>query len=167
MAIEPEPYRPSDVYGHERGGRPALPGKYGGWEEIGVDKEDGLEISAELRRAGSYLSPFRMDHIAELHSGRAAARQLGKSLFPESWSDEEIFVAVQAVAADPSSRWSRGDDDYSGKPGTLFNPWHRLPDVQWAIPARFRVDGSHQQLTIRVIVEPYGEGIISAYPLPL
>ncbi|MFD3549234.1 EndoU domain-containing protein [Streptomyces sp. NPDC058655] len=167
MTTEPEPYHPRNVYGHEQGGKEALPGRYGGWEDIAVSGEDGLEISAELRKAGSYLSPFRMDHIAELHSDRAAARQLGKSLFPGSWTDEKIFAAAQAVAADPSSRWSRGDDDYSGEPGTLFNPWHRLPDVEWAIPARFRVDGHHQGLAIRVIVEPYGEGIVSAYPLPL
>ncbi|MEV1093729.1 EndoU domain-containing protein [Streptomyces microflavus] len=106
-----------------------------------------------------------MDHIAELHSDKATARQLGKSIFPEGWSDEKIFMAAQTVAADPSSRWSRGEDDFSGKPGTLFNPWHQLPGVEWAIPARFRVDGHHDELALRVIVEPYGEGIISAYPL--
>ncbi|MFB6656480.1 EndoU domain-containing protein [Streptomyces microflavus] len=146
-------------------GRDALPGKYGGWEDASVAGEDGLEISAEQRQAGSYLSPFRMDHIAELHSNRATVRRLGKSVFPEDWPDEKIFVAAQTVAADPSSRWSRGEDDFSGEPGTLFNPWHRLPDVEWAIPARFRVDGHHEGLALRVIVEPHGEGIISAYPL--
>lgn len=165
MSAEPEPYHPRNVYDHEKSGRGALPGKYGGWEDAPVAGEDGLEISAEQRRAGSYLSPFRMDHIAELHSDRAAARQLGKSLFPESWTDADIFAAAQTVAADPSSRWSRGDDDFSGEPGTMFNPWHRLPDLEWAAPARFRVDGRHEGVPLRVIVEPYGEGIISAYPL--
>ncbi|MFB8121827.1 EndoU domain-containing protein [Streptomyces bacillaris] len=165
MSTDPEPYNPRNFYDHEMAGRDALPGRYGGWEDVSVAGENGLEISAEQRRDGSYLSPYRMDHIAELHSGRAAARKLGKSVFPEDWSDEKIFTAAQAVAADPSSRWSRGEDDFSGEPGTLFNPWHRLPDVEWAIPARFRVDGHYEGLALRVVVEPYGEGIISAYPL--
>ncbi|MDO0924109.1 EndoU domain-containing protein [Streptomyces sp. TG1A-8] len=165
MTKEPEPYHPKNVYGHEESGRGALPGKYGGWEEVPVVGETVLGISAEQRHAGSYLSPFRMDHIAELHSGRAAALQLGKSLFPADWTDEKIFLAAQTVAADPSSRWSRGYDDFSGERGTLFNPWHTLPEVEWAIPARFRVDGQYDAVAVRVIVEPYGEGIISAYPL--
>ncbi|GJF34846.1 hypothetical protein KNE206_75460 [Kitasatospora sp. NE20-6] len=163
MVPEQEPYRPANVYGHEAGGRGPLPGRFGGWEDVPVEEPDGPEITPELRRAGSYLSPFRMDHIAELHSARAAARGSGKSLFPADWTDEQIFEAVQAVASDPSSRWTRGDDDLSGEPGTLFNPWHRLPDVEWAIPARFRVDGTHRSVRIRVIVEPYGEGVISGY----
>ncbi|MDJ0385297.1 EndoU domain-containing protein [Streptomyces sp. G-G2] len=165
MTDDQEPYHPRNIYDHEATGRDALPGRFGGWEEVPVDEEDGPEITPELRSRASYLSPFRMDHIAELHSGRAAARNLGKSLFPSDWTDEKIFQAVQAVASDPSSRWTRGGDDFGRQPGTLFNPWHNLPDVEWAVPARFRVDGSYGGVKVRVVVEPFGEGVISAYTL--
>lgn len=162
MSEDVEPYHPRNVYGHEASGRGALPGRFGDWEESPVEGEE-LDITAEERRAASYLSPYRMDHIAELHSARAANRDLGKSLFPADWSDDKIFEAVRAVVWNASSRWTRGDDDFSGKPGTLVNPWHKLPDVEWEIPARFRVDGYYDGVWLRVIVEPLGEGIISAY----
>jgi hypothetical protein len=32
-------------------------------------------------------------------------------------------------------------------------------------PARFYVDGVRDNIKIRVIIEPYGQGIISAYPI--
>ncbi|MEV8372588.1 EndoU domain-containing protein [Kribbella sp. NPDC056861] len=164
MPTGPEPYDAKNTYRHEASSRPPMSGRFGGPDELTVHAET-LEVTPEIRQRGSYLSPFRMDHIAELHSDRAAARELGKSLFPTDWSDDQIFEAAQSVASDPSSRWTRGEDDFSGKPDTLFNPWHTLPDVDAAIPARFRVDGTCDGIKLRVIVEPYGEGIISAYTL--
>lgn len=163
MPDEQEPYDPRNIYAHEASGRDALGGKFGGWDDVTVDAEE-LDITPELRRHATYLSPYRMDHITELHSDRASSRKTGKSLFPADWSDDKIFQAAQAVASDLSSKWTRGDDDFSGEPDTLFNPWHKL-DVELAIPARFRVDGVFDDVKMRVIVEPYGEGIISAYTL--
>ncbi|MFJ6211786.1 EndoU domain-containing protein [Streptomyces sp. NPDC092296] len=163
MADTPEPYDPRTVYGQEASGRGASRGRYGGWEDAEVRGEE-IAITPELRERASYLSPYRMDHIAELHSDRASARGLGKSLFPAHWTDDAIFTAAQAVASDPAAAWSR-DGKTGGEPETLFNPWHDLPDVEWAIPARFRVDGLYDGVRLRVIVEPYGEGIVSAYPL--
>lgn len=164
MPNDQESYHGRNVYKHEASNREPLKGRYGGPDEFNVVAE-ALEVTPEVRERGSYLSPYRMDHIAELHSHPAAGRELGKSLFPADWSDDKLFEAIQAVASDASSRWTRGDDDLSGEPGTLFNPWHNLPDVDAAIPARFRVHGTFGGVKLRVIVEPYGEGIISAYTL--
>ncbi len=143
-----------------------MPGRFGGPDESIVDGET-LEIDADTREHATYLSPYRMDHIAELHSDRASRRNLGKTLFPADWSDDKIFEAAQAVVTDPDSRWSRHSDPDKGggKPGTLFNPWHDRDDVEWEIPARLRVDGYYDGVKLRVIVEPQGEGIITAHTL--
>ncbi|MEO5928197.1 MAG: hypothetical protein ABIP96_06065 [Patescibacteria group bacterium] len=159
-----EPYDSRKIYPHQASGRGAIPGKFGDWEESIVEREE-LEITADTRNAASYLSPYRMDHIAELHSGRAGVRGNSKTLFPADWSDDKIFEAVQAVIGDSSSRWTRGEDDWSGEPDSMFNPWHPIEDVEWEIPARFRVDGYFDDVKLRVVVEPLGEGIISAYTL--
>ena len=159
-----EPYDRKKIYNHEASGRASLPGRYGDWEDGVVEREE-LDITAETRKAASYLSPYRMDHIAELHSARAATRGDVKSLFPASWSDDKIFEAAQAVVCDSTSRWTRGDDDWSGEPGSMFNPWHPMDDIEYEIPARFRVDGTYENVKIRVAVEPLGEGIITAYTL--
>ncbi|MFB6718697.1 EndoU domain-containing protein [Kribbella sp. NPDC056345] len=164
MSTDSDPYDAKRRYSHEASNRPPMSGRYGGPDEQDIEGE-ALEVTPEIRERGSYLSPYRMDHIAELHSDRAAARELGKTLFPADWSDDKMFEAAQSVASDPSSRWTRGDDDFSGEPDTLFNPWHKMSDVEFAIPARFRVDGTFDGVKLRVIVEPYGEGIISAYTL--
>jgi len=164
MSSEREPYHGRNVYGHEASGRRPMRGRFGGGEETTVAGEL-LDITPEIRERASYLSPYRMDHIAELHANRMSVRELEKTLFPSDWSDDKIFEAVQAVASDPSSRWTRDEEKGGGEPGTLFNPWHKLPDVDFAIPARFRVDGVIDNVKIRVVVEPYGEGVISAYTL--
>jgi len=163
MSNEWEPYHGKNVYDHEASGREPMRGLFGGAEDASVDGEV-LDITPEIRERASYLSPYRMDHIAELHSDRASARESGKTLFPADWSDDKIFEAVQVIVSDPLSRWSR-DEETGGEPETMFNPWHELPDVDCAIPARFRVDGVFDNVRMRVIVEPYGEGIISAYTL--
>jgi len=165
MTSDQEPYHGRNVYPHEASGRQPMPGRYGGGDDDATVEGEALDITPDTRERASYLSPYRMDHIAELHSDRVSARNSGKSLFPPDWSDDRIFQAVQLIVSDPSSRWSRGGET-GGKPETMFNPWHELPDVDFAIPARFRIDGVFENVKIRVIVEPYGEGIISAYTLP-
>ncbi|WP_081902667.1 EndoU domain-containing protein [Lentzea aerocolonigenes] len=164
MSDDLEPYDPKMIYGHEASGRGAIRGKYGDWEDGVVENED-LDITAETRHAASYISPYRMDHIAELHSSRAVVRGNTKSLFPAEWTDDKIFEAVQAVIGDAASRWTRGDDDWSGEPGSMFNPWHPMDDIEFEIPARFRVDGYFEDVKLRVVVEPLGEGVITAYTL--
>ncbi|MCP2245731.1 hypothetical protein LX86_004471 [Lentzea aerocolonigenes] len=47
----------------------------------------------------------------------------------------------------------------------MFNPWHPMDDIEFEIPARFRVDGYFEDVKLRVVVEPLGEGVITAYTL--
>jgi hypothetical protein len=161
---DPEPYDAKNVYSHEASGRGAIRGRYGGPETTTVEGET-LDVIAEIREHATYLSPYRMDHIAELHAARASARGSSKTLFPADWSDDKIFEAAQAVVIDPESKWSRDIEKGGGKRGTLLNPYHDRADIEWAIPARLRVDGEFDNVKLRVIVEPYGEGIITAYTL--
>jgi hypothetical protein len=165
MTGDEEPYHGKNVYRHEASGREPMLGRYGGADESIVEGET-LEITAEIREGATYLSPYRMDHIAELHSNRASKRDAEKSLFPANWSDDKIFEAAREVVIDPDSTWSRDSNELKGgQPGTLFNPYHDREDIEWEIPARLRVDGYFDGVKLRVIVEPQGEGIISAYTL--
>ncbi|WP_280448620.1 EndoU domain-containing protein [Nocardia brasiliensis] len=161
-----EPYDAKNIYYHEASGRDPLPGRFGGPDESVVEQET-LEITAEIRQHATYLSPYRMDHIAEQHSGRRSKRDSKKTLFPANWSDDKIFEAARTVVIDPDARWSReAEPEKGGKPDTLFNPYHTRKDIEWEIPARLRVDGYFDGIKLRVVVEPYGEGIITAYALP-
>ncbi|MGW5922314.1 EndoU domain-containing protein [Nocardia fluminea] len=166
MTSSDQPYDARNVYDHEASGREPMPGLYGGWHESVVEWEE-LEITPDIRLHATYLSPYRMDHIAELHAGRASVPDINKSLFPAAWTDDKIFEAVRAIVTDPDATWSREADALKGgRPGTLMNPWHDRDDVEWEIPARLRVDGDYDGIRIRVIVEPEGEGIITAYTRP-
>jgi hypothetical protein len=143
-----------------------MPGLFGGSDESIVEGEP-LEIDPSVRHRATYLSPYRMDHIAELHSARAVDHATDRTLFPANWSDDKIFKAVRSIVTDPGARWSREADPLKGgRPGTLMNPWHDRDDIAWEIPARLRVDGHYGDVRIRVIVEPEGEGIITAYTRP-
>ena len=61
---------------------------------------------------------------------------------------------VSDIATDPSLRWIQ----QTGKPGVLF--------TKNGDPIRYFVDGVRDGTAIRVIVEPGGEGIITAFPVP-
>jgi filamentous hemagglutinin len=69
----------------------------------------------------------------------------GKSIFPRSWSKEKILHEVSDIATDPKLQW--------------------IPQNIHCKHARFKVEGVRDDLLIRVIVEPSGNGIITAFPL--
>lgn len=76
----------------------------------------------------------------------------GKVLFPKTWDEQKIKKIVSDIAIDPNLEWipltSSGESlTKDGK------------------PARFAVKGISDGVTIRVIVEPNGEGIIAYYPI--
>jgi len=77
----------------------------------------------------------------------------GKSLFPKSWSGEKIMHEVSDVATDPALTWVQ----QGGKPGA--------ESYKNGNPMRYRVEGVREGVTIRVIVEPAGEGIITGFPI--
>jgi hypothetical protein len=96
-------------------------------------------------------SDVRTSHILD---GHMPPGMPGKSLFPSSWSEGQIMHNVSDIATDPRLRWIQ----QTGKPGALF--------TKNGDPVRYFVDGVRDGTAIRVIVEPGGEGIITAFPVP-
>ena len=78
--------------------------------------------------------------------------QPGKTPFPQDWDAGRIMHEVSDVATDPNSTWTQ----QTGPAGSLYT---RAGD-----PARFAATGDRGGVPIKVIVEPAGEGIITAYP---
>ena len=77
----------------------------------------------------------------------------GKSKFPIFWSENKIINHISDIATDPNLTWVQ----QTGQSGSFFTKSGK--------PARFYVDGIRDNVKIRVIIEPYGQGIISAYPI--
>ncbi|MCX6406075.1 MAG: polymorphic toxin-type HINT domain-containing protein [Propionibacteriales bacterium] len=75
-----------------------------------------------------------------------------KTPFPESWSGDKIMHEVSDIATDPSLEWSQ----ITGRTGAEFTKKGR--------PVRFAVEGRRDGIDVRVILEPGGEGIITAHP---
>lgn len=95
----------------------------------------------------SRISPKRKIHILDgdaTGGGHGPGRGIpGKSEFPSRWSDRKVLRYISDIIKDPNSRWIR----QPGKP-----------------PFRWRIEGTRERINIRVIVEPQGEGVITAFP---
>lgn len=75
----------------------------------------------------------------------------GKTPFPKDWSDNEIMHNISDIATDPAARWTGG-----GPKGSVL--------TRKGNPARFSVFGERGGVCVKVVVEPAGEGIITAHP---
>lgn len=97
----------------------------------------------------SQISPKRQTHILnsdKTGGGHGPGRGIpGKSEFPNRWSDNQTLEYISDVVKDPNSQWTQK----ATLPGKLI---------------RWEVDGTRDGINIKVIVEPDGEGIITAYP---
>ncbi|MDE3739086.1 DUF637 domain-containing protein [Pseudomonas resinovorans] len=76
----------------------------------------------------------------------------GKTAFPATWNGNKVMHNVSDLATDPKASWTQ----LTGKPGAQFTTKGK--------PVRWAVEGVRDGVNIRVIVEPHGEGIITAYP---
>lgn len=95
----------------------------------------------------SQISPERKRHILNgdaTGGGHGAGRGIpGKSEFPARWSDRQVIRYISDIIKDPNSRWIR----QPGRP-----------------PNRWRIEGTRDGVNIRIIVEPQGQGVITAFP---
>jgi hypothetical protein len=108
------------------------------------------ETLDDLIKKSARISPARRQHILDGDGpgsgGHGPGRGIsGKSEFPLRWSDNQTIDYIMDVVKDPSSRWK------------LQEP-PRSPLDRW------KVEGTKDGVDIRVIVEPDGEGIITAFP---
>jgi Bacterial EndoU nuclease len=76
----------------------------------------------------------------------------GKSEFPASWSDEQTMNYISEVIQDPNSIWFQQD----GTAGAKYTKKGK--------PVKWQIDGTRDSVNIRVIVEPDGRGVITAFP---
>jgi len=96
-------------------------------------------------------STARRGHILD---GHRAGAGLGKTEFPAAWSDDLTLHHVSDIVTDPNLPWIQ----QTGKAGAEF--------TKNGDPVRFFIDGVRDGVNVRVIVEPGGEGIITAFPIP-
>ncbi|MGO4282593.1 EndoU domain-containing protein, partial [Cupriavidus sp. RAF20_2] len=76
----------------------------------------------------------------------------GKTAFPSVWTESQIMHNVSDLATDPTAKWTQ----LTGKAGADY--------TSKGAPVRWAVEGVRDGVQVRVIVEPRGEGIITAYP---
>lgn len=101
-------------------------------------------------------SPKRTNHI--LHGeGNGRGGHLypggkGKTPFPKDWDEDKIMHYVSDIATDPSLSWVQRE----GRLGALFTKDGK--------PVRFEIYGIREDIRIKVVVEPAGEGIITSFP---
>lgn len=95
----------------------------------------------------SRISRERRRHILEgdaTGGGHGPGRGIpGKSEFPSRWSDNQVINYISDIIRDPHSQWTQ----QPGKP-----------------PLRWRIEGTRDGVNIRIIVEPQGQGVITAFP---
>ncbi|SSX81773.1 filamentous hemagglutinin outer membrane protein [[Actinobacillus] rossii] len=77
----------------------------------------------------------------------------GKSKFPIHWSEKKILDVISNIATDPNLEWVQ----QTGTKGSLY--------TKKGVPSRFKVEGVVDGVRIRVIVEPMGDGVITAFPI--
>jgi RHS repeat-associated protein len=100
--------------------------------------------------ATNLASASRTQHILD---GHLWPGKQGKTAFPRDWSPARIMKAISDIATDPTLSWKQ----QTGQIGSWFTRGGR--------PARFSVSGSRDGVVIEVILEPAGEGIITAFPI--
>lgn len=102
-------------------------------------------------------SPQRRTHILDgdaTGGGHRWPGLPGKTPFPKGWSDDRIMHEISDIATDPSlvTNWQ--------------HPSHASGFTRRGRPARGTIFGERGGQCIKVVVEPMGEGIITAHPSP-
>lgn len=77
----------------------------------------------------------------------------GKTPFPKGWDSSRVMHEVSDIATDPTLQWVQ----QTGTPGAMFTKAGK--------PTRWYVIGERGGVKVKVVLEPAGEGIITAYPV--
>lgn len=86
-----------------------------------------------------------------------------KSSFPRTWNDEHIVDTVADIVTDPHTVWTQQTGPGQGQLVTGLPA--RPPTTAAGAPVRYRTDVNVGGVNVRVVVEPGGEGIITAFPV--
>jgi hypothetical protein len=135
-------------------------------------QDPSLRIQAGDPLLDGIISPQRQKHIlygdATGGGHLSGARVPDKSEFPPSWTESEILEVAADLATNPGLKWEQIDGPgegtiHSGYPGPKFTNSGK--------PVRYRIVDQAGNLpivngvTIRVIIQPDGEGVITAVPI--
>jgi hypothetical protein len=118
--------------------------------KVGIDnatvatRADTCIVKREYLKRFTPASSSRAEHVFD---GHRFPGKPGKSLFPESWSKDKIIGHVNDVARDSESTW-------------CIAPYQRTRSGL----RRYYAEGTRENVNVRVVVEPRGEGIITSYP---
>ncbi len=110
----------------------------------------GIERLSQVDRSLVPLTPNRIRHITERHG--FGAPQV-KSLFPQSWTSIDIQEAVAQIVRDPNLQWRQ----QTGSGDSLF--------TRSGEAAKYVVESTVNGVKIRVIIQPAGEGVVTAFPI--
>ena len=86
-----------------------------------------------------------------------------KTPFPRTWNDERIIDMVAEITTDPHTVWTQQNGPGQGTAVTELPT--RPPTTAARASVPYRTDVVVEGVTIRVVVEPGGEGIITAFPV--
>ena len=131
-------------------------GMTGVFASSGAESSNSPEFIA-ARNADNFVnlaSPQRTKHVLTgdaTGGGHLWPGAANKTPFPQGWSGDKIMHHVSDIATDPNLKWI----PQTGS-GGLF--------TKAGNPARFSVEGVRDGVNIKVIIEPAGEGIITAFP---
>ncbi|QOD11223.1 EndoU domain-containing protein [Rathayibacter toxicus] len=107
------------------------------------------------------ITEERLQHIYHGHlrnDGKWSGGHLwpgkpGKTPFPSNWTEERIKKNILDIANDRTLEWEPQDSNIFG----MFK--------ENGQPARFIIDSERDGVLIRVVIEPMGDGIVTAYPI--
>ena len=121
-----------------------------------IDQQQGTPGGVDLEQASTITSE-RTTHILDgdpdgTGGHRSGTGRPGKTEFPEGWNDEVVLDNITKVVKDPNSQWTQ----QTGAAGRQFT---RAGD-----PVIWKVEGTVDNIDIRVIVEPAGQGVVTGFP---
>jgi hypothetical protein len=86
-----------------------------------------------------------------------------KTPFPRTWNDDRIVDVVADIATDPGTEWVQQTGPGTG---ARVRGWPtRPPTTAAGAPVRYRAEVVVNGVTIRVIAEPGGVGVVTAFPV--
>jgi len=114
------------------------------------------------------VSSERRTHILEGDppgTGHGPNRDHTQGAFPDTWTDDQVIAAVERVVNSPKSTWKQATGPgFITAPVTRGGPPAGAPTLNnQNRPIRYKVQGRDHGQDIEAIVEPNGEGIITAY----
>lgn len=132
---------------------------------------DEIDVIDLYKRPPYKVSSKRRKHIldgdnpSDPRDGHGPNRGKTIGAFPDTWTDDYVIAAIERVANSPNSTWKQSSGrGYRTAPVTKGSPDSNAPKTtSRGTPVRFRVKGRDHSITIEVIIEPDGEGIITAY----